>query len=268
MRHTDTRLVSQIHQAQFEYLRSRMEVMRGVRGDSVSTRYFEAGGVRACVAPGVPNPFFNQVFMSDPAEQRELEDALALFEQLGMTPQLEIGPGAISKELARLLAGCGFMHTRSDPILVRAAPLMTRRSGAGIHVDRVRSAEELDSFATTYVRAWQSEDWLAPMLQSYARSWFYAPGWTLYLASNEATPLGIGVLFDAGDVAYLADAATVPEYRARGVQGALIAARIADAGQSSAQLVFSRAEFGTTSQRNLERAGLESRYTVSIWTKD
>ena len=55
--HTDARLVSQVHAAQFEYLRERMNVMRDVRGDAGATRYFEAEHVRACLAPGVPNHF-------------------------------------------------------------------------------------------------------------------------------------------------------------------------------------------------------------------
>src|SRR6185312_16284147 len=110
-----------------------------------ATRYFEAEHIRACLAPGVPNPFFNQVFLGGPAEHQDLERVFALFDQCSMTPRFEIGPGAISSTLARQL---------------------TERRGDG-------------------------------------------------------------------DVAYLADAATIPESRARGAQSALIARRIADASRES-----------------------------------
>ena len=106
------------------------------------------------------------------------------------------------------------------------------------------------------------------MLRSYVERWLDVPGWALYLAKEEDLPVGVGVLFRNGDVAYLADAATVPEFRGRGAQSALISQRIVDAWQPPVRLVFRRAEFGSSSQRNLERAGLESRYTVSIWTKE
>lgn len=130
-----------------------------------------------------------------------------------------------------------------------------------------QAGDAIDDFGNTYIRAWQVEAWLAPTLRSYIELWPSVPGWTLYLARQGTVPVGVGVSFDNGKVAYLADAATIPEYRRRGVQGALIMQRIADARQTSARFAFSRAEFGTASQRNLERAGLQSRYMVSIWTK-
>lgn len=265
--HTDARLVSQVQAAQFEYLRGRMNAMREVRGDAGAVRYFEAEHVRACMAPGVPNPFFNQVFVGGPAEPRDVESVLALFEQYGMTPRFEIAPGAISSALAKLLSERGFIHTQSDPIHILTEREVNERPGSDIQIHRVGSVEALDSFKTTYVRAWQVEAWLAPILQSYVERWLQVSGWTLYLATGGELPVGIGVLFETGDAAYLADAATIPQFRGRGVQSALIARRVADASQSSPRLVFSRAEFGSVSQRNLERGGLQSQYSVTIWTK-
>jgi len=266
--HLDTGLVAQIHATQFEYLRGRMEVMRVVRGESCATRYFEAENVRACVAPDVPNPFFNQAFISGPAERHDIESVFAIFEESGMTPRFEIGPGAICHGLAMQLAARGFTNTHSDPILVQSSAQIPQRSDDAIQIDRVQTADDTAEFGAAYTHAWQTEAWLAPTLRSYINRWPSVPGWTLYLARQGNAPVGIGVLFNNGKVAYLADAATIPEYRKRGVQGALILQRISDAVHSSAKLVFSRAEFGTSSQRNLERSGLQSRYTVSIWTKD
>jgi hypothetical protein len=266
--HLDTSLVAQIHEAQFEYLRGRMEVMRVVRGESCSTRYFEAEHVRACVAPGVPNPFFNQAFISGPAERHDIESVFALFEESGMTPRFEIGPGAICQGLATQLSARGFSNTHSDPVLVDSSAEIPPRSDDEIQIDRVQTADDTAVFGAIYTRAWQTEAWLAPALRSYIELWPSVPGWTLYLARRGTVPVGIGVLFNNGKVAYLADAAAIPEHRKRGVQGALIRQRISDAGHSSAKLVFSRAEFGTSSQRNLERGGLQSRYMVSIWTKE
>jgi hypothetical protein len=263
----DVMLVAQIQNAQFQYVRGRMQVMRTVRNDAEATHFFEAEHVQACLAPGVPNPFFNQVFISGPAEWNHIESALSLFAESGMTPRFELGPGAVSSALARQLAARGFMHTQSDPIfLFGTAPLP--RSMSGVQVDRVDTAQALDVFATTYLRAWQIETWLAPTLRSYIMLWPSVPDWTLYLATQDSVPVGVGVLFNNGQVAYLADAATVPEYRQRGVQSTLISQRLSDAARSSAHIVFSRAALGTSSQRNLERAGLVSRYTVSVWTKD
>jgi hypothetical protein len=159
------------------------------------------------------------------------------------------------------------MHTQSDPILIHGGREADEHLGRDIQTHRVESAEALGSFKSAYVRAWQVEAWLAPTLQSYVEHWLLVPGWTLYLATQGEVPIGVGILFEDGDAAYLADAATIPELRGRGAQSALIARRVGDAWRSSRRLVFSRAEFGSTSQRNLERAGLQANHTVAIWTK-
>jgi hypothetical protein len=120
-RHLDASLVAAVYAVQFEYLRGRMNAVRAVRGDPEATQYFEAEHLRACVAPGIPNPFFNQIFVFGPVAPRDVESALALFEQHGMEPKFEFGPGALSPELAAVLAGRGFLHTRLDPLLIHSA---------------------------------------------------------------------------------------------------------------------------------------------------
>ena len=244
-----------------------MNVMRDVRGDAGATRYFEAEHIRACLAPGVPNPFFNQVFVSGPAREGDLERALALFEQCSMVPRLEIGPAALSIGLARQLAVRGFIPTLAEPMLIQCRQAVDAQLRSDVQTRRVESGEALEVFETTYVQAWQIEAWLVPTLQAYVERWLQVPGWTLYLAMQAERPIGVGVLFEMDDAAYLADAATIPGCRGCGAQSALIARRVADASRHSRRLIFSRAEFGSTSQRNLERAGLQSNYTATIWTK-
>ncbi|HUK82567.1 MAG TPA: GNAT family N-acetyltransferase [Verrucomicrobiae bacterium] len=265
--HLDADLVSQIQATQFEYLRGRMNVMRDVRGDPNATVYYEAEHLRACIAPAIPNPIFNQVFVSGPAKPQDVERVLALFDQHGMAPRFEIGPGALSREIASCLARREFMHTQSDPILIQSTRELSRSPASDIQVSRVESGDALESFKDVYVRGWQTEERLASTLRSYIEHWPKLRGWTLCLASQDNVPIGVAVLFEHGDVAYLADAATAPEFRARGAQSALIHRRLLDSRRTAARLVFSRAEFGSTSQRNLERAGLVARFTVAIWTK-
>src|SRR5689334_19471607 len=128
-----------------------MNVMRDVRGDPGATRYFEAEHIRACLAPGVPNPFFNQVFVGGPAHEGDLETALASFEQCSMTPRLEIGPGALSSELARQLAVRGFIPTLAEPMLIHGRRAVDEHLGSDVQTQRVESGEALEVFKTTYV---------------------------------------------------------------------------------------------------------------------
>ncbi|WP_077247974.1 hypothetical protein [Bacillus sp. FJAT-27986] len=66
--------------------------------------------------------------------------------------------------------------------------------------------------------------------------------------------------------AYLAAAGTIPQYRNKGVQGALIQRRIIEAKRNNCKVIVGQASFGGISQNNMGRAGLKIAYTKSVWT--
>jgi len=68
-------------------------------------------------------------------------------------------------------------------------------------------------------------------------------------------------------IGYLADAATPETFRGKGAQTALLIARIRDAMACNAELMFTRTEFGSTSQKNMEKLDLRISYARAFWTK-
>jgi GNAT superfamily N-acetyltransferase len=66
-------------------------------------------------------------------------------------------------------------------------------------------------------------------------------------------------------VAVLAGASTVPAWRGRGAQGALLRARLAHAASIGCDLAMMGAAPGSASQRNGERAGFRIAYTRIKW---
>ena len=97
------------------------------------------------------------------------------------------------------------------------------------------------------------------------RHWVDLPGTTLYLATVDGTPAAGAVLRVGGGIVYLANASTTPEFRGRGCQTALLARRIADAAGAGCDLVAGQATFGSTSQRNMQRAGMQPAFTLTTW---
>jgi GNAT superfamily N-acetyltransferase len=91
------------------------------------------------------------------------------------------------------------------------------------------------------------------------------PALCLVLARVDGVPAGIGGLFVSRGVGYLGPAATLPAFRGRGVQSALIADRLARAAAGGCELVAAHASFGTSSHHNLERAGLRLLQTKTLW---
>jgi beta-glucosidase-like glycosyl hydrolase len=72
-------------------------------------------------------------------------------------------------------------------------------------------------------------------------------------------------MFVHDGVALLAGASTIPEWRHRGAQNALLAKRLVYAAHAGCDLAMMCAEPGGASQRNAERQGFRIAYTRVKW---
>ncbi len=76
------------------------------------------------------------------------------------------------------------------------------------------------------------------------------------MAEVDSTPIGVGVLHLAGATALIDGAATLPQYRGRGAQTALLGARLQYAREQGCAYAVSRTGRGSISQQNMEKLGL------------
>lgn len=94
--------------------------------------------------------------------------------------------------------------------------------------------------------------------------------WTCWLALDGSEPAAAAALWARDGAAYLGFAATLPEHRGKGAQGALIAARIRRAGELGCETIVTetgerREDRPSNSYRNLLRFGFEERHVVPNW---
>jgi GNAT superfamily N-acetyltransferase len=94
---------------------------------------------------------------------------------------------------------------------------------------------------------------------------FARPRWTCFLAFAGNRPVATGTLFVCRGVGWLGFAATLPEFRRRGAQSALLAARVEAAAELGCRMVVGETgalEEGrpSNSYRNIVRAGFEPVY--------
>ena len=68
-------------------------------------------------------------------------------------------------------------------------------------------------------------------------------------------------------VAQLTGAATVPAHRRRGVQTALLSARLADAAAAGGDIAVVTTQPGSKSQQNVQRRGFDLLYTRAVLVK-
>jgi GNAT superfamily N-acetyltransferase len=93
-----------------------------------------------------------------------------------------------------------------------------------------------------------------------------APQLHSFVATIEGEPIGgAGLLVDDG-IATLFATAVLPEHRRKGVQAALVAARLAHAKALGCDLAVVMTDVGGASQRNVERLGFRVGYTATVFT--
>jgi GNAT superfamily N-acetyltransferase len=124
-------------------------------------------------------------------------------------------------------------------------------------IDRAHAAAFAEISCTAFGMPAVMQPWLAAGVGR--------PGWTHYLAFDGETPAAGGALFVKGDVGWLGIASTLPAYRRRGAQGALIARRIRDAAESGCRWVVTETgedtpEHPNPSYHNMLRTGLVLAY--------
>jgi GNAT superfamily N-acetyltransferase len=247
----------------------RLELLRDLAGNrcGVDVRYF-APDVVGTVAVAVPHIDWMQHVMGlAPGNEGLVPEIAAWYTGLGVRPRFEIAPAGDFEPLAAALNDAGALQTGFIDALWARAKASAEHTLTDVDV---RAVEPGSADATLFARVLLgghgvpddalSEHWDAVAV------WPDEPGWTAYLASVDREPLGAAALAIYDGIGYLASAATLPEGRGRGCQRALINRRLHYATAAGCELVVSLATPGTTSHRNLERAGLGVAHTKVFWT--
>jgi GNAT superfamily N-acetyltransferase len=232
------------------------------------------GGMATFAEPGSP---FNKVaglgFAALPvADVDEVEDA---YSKVGSPVQVELSTLA-DQELGARLTDRGYRLTGFENVLGRR---LTDADTATFPAEVRRSPDgELRTWLDVVVEAFLHEDdegvasherFPRDALEAAERNQATSLGAVRYLARRDGEPAG-GALFRNGGngVAQFAGAATMPAHRRRGVQSALLAARLADARTAGCDIAVVTTRPGSPSQRNVQRAGFQLLYSRAVLVLD
>jgi hypothetical protein len=130
---------------------------------------------------------------------------------------------------------------------------------------RIVGAEERDVWARTMAEGWREYTEFADYMRDLMAVSSAIEGNTLFLAEWDGQPIAAGGLAMHNGVALLSGASTIPEWRRRGAQNLLLAARLSHAVRSGCDLAMFCAEPGSSSQRNAQRHGFQIAYTRVKW---
>lgn len=131
---------------------------------------------------------------------------------------------------------------------------------------RVVGAEESELWARTSAEGWSESEELKDLIFEMGRVAAGAEHGTSFLVEMQGQAIAAGGLSIHDGVALFAGASTIPAWRRRGAQQALLETRFQYAVQAGCDLAMMCAEPGSVSQRNAERRGFRIAYTRTKWT--
>jgi GNAT superfamily N-acetyltransferase len=249
--------------AEASYTLSRLQVLERLPGNPVGIAYRQLdGGGLALMARHLPVPYFNSVFGLGAGQEAQVAPLLAWYREHGVAPRFEVVPGVASPDLCHELAKQGCYQSGFHCSFIRE-PDATLADNELLAIEQV-TGRGIDEFLETHAAGWGMPD--VAGFKANTRGWIDEPGWSLYLGRINGKPAATGVLYVKDKVGYCADAATVPAFRGRGLQTALLQRRIAEASAAGVDFICSGAEFLSGSHRNMQRAGMRLQFVRASWT--
>jgi GNAT superfamily N-acetyltransferase len=217
-------------------------------------------GATLLLAPRIPASFFNRAIglgVFEPATESALDEVLERYESAKPSEfWLHLNPVAKPAGLEDWLFARGFVPPprRTWAKFLRGPePYSARPSTLS-----VRAAKTSDAAAIAQVVC--AAFGMPPTLEPWFGALVGRPHWNFVLAEEDERVVATGAVFIAGSTAWLGIGATVADYRNRGAQSALLAARIAVAAGAGCSVLAT--ETGESiagevnpSLNNIRRAG-------------
>jgi hypothetical protein len=233
------------------------------------------GGLALCGKAGSP---FNKVLglgLGTDVSDDDLDSIDAFYDDTAEPAQIELCPLAPAS-LAGRLAARGYAPKGLENQLVWSVghlPHSMMSTAVDIAVAPVGSATDDETwvrvvsagFAAGEGHAGPTDESVLRQITDVMRD-FGHPTMTRYLASIRNQPVGGGAVYVIDGVAGLTGTATLPSFRGRGVQHAVVFRMLRDL-DGRADLATATTEPGSRSQRTFERFGFQVVYTRSIWVR-
>jgi len=207
--------------------------------------------------------FWLGLFQLPPA--KDMEELESFFRRRGAPVFHEVSPIA-AKAIVAVMNQRGYQPVEFTSVLFLPVSSRIRASDLNRTIEvRPVGEDECDLWAKTAAEGWrdsvESGAGLFDLLGVAARR----AGALSFLAELDGRPVAAGALAIHDGVALFAGASTIPEWRHRGAQRALLERRLDYAIRAGCDLAMICSEPGSASQRNAERHGFRIAYTRVKW---
>jgi GNAT superfamily N-acetyltransferase len=242
-----------------------LDLIRGITSlDPSSAAAGREFGSGALIAMG-PGRYVNRAIGVTTTElsAEEVDTIEEFFAERNVPSMLELSSWAPSGTLSEL-ARRGYVPMWFRSVYALSPTLTFATSRAGLRIERVEDQDEgrwLDVLARGF-EAEQGEMRVAN--DEIGRAGRIAPDAHTFLAYIDDDVVGCGAVQFVDGIAWLGGAATIPEFRQRGVQAALVAHRLALAAEAGCELAAVSALSNGPSARNIVRLGFQHIHTQVV----
>ena len=235
-----------------------------------------ADGVATYTGPDSPFNKLAGLGFGDAVDEEDLAHVERAFVERGAAVQAEVASLA-DPSVSALLTGRGYVLQNFENVLgLRLPPADLPAGGDGIDVsigDETQHDAWLDVIAAGFASpdgqgVPSHEEFSREVLDRTVGDMAAGSGFARYLAHRKGVLAGGASLRVCEGVAQLCGAATAPAHRRRGVQGALLAARLADGARQGCDVAVVTTQPGSKSQQNVQRQGFELLYTRAILVRE
>jgi GNAT superfamily N-acetyltransferase len=253
-------LIERVERSRRRNLLAYATAYRTVYPDARTTTRQLAGGVAAFIETGSPVNQLSAAGLTEPISDRGLAVVESFFAEFGgefeawVAPERDVAP----------FAARGYPQPTTIRVFARPAVPVDAIADR-ITVERVErgSTDEAETYGRLAALAFGSP---APVMIRLFAAFFAVPGIGLYRAAVDGAIAGVARLVIDGDLAEFGGGATLPEFRGRGVQQAMLHHRIDEACAAGCSMLVTEAEPETGSARNILRAGFEAAFDYSVFT--
>lgn len=257
-------VAQQLEQSEIDYMKDRMEAMEKLPGNPHGVETVSFGSATAFYSRGMPWPMFNNVKGTLDADQ--LEAIVKFYEERERSFEFHISPVHIDSHTLNQLARMGFYQSGFHATMYAKATVRTVELPPGLLVRELRE-DEFITYAAIHCEATGLSLDGQPYVAENNRILAVRPGWRYYIAYCDDQPAAVAVMYTKGRSASCTFAATLPAYRGRGLQTALLNRRIHDAYTEGCEIVVGQCAYGSGSHANMERAGMRLGYSRATWKR-
>ena len=256
-------LASRLHQALVSLTVAGLSSTQQQHGNPFGIEIRRFGSATAILAAKAPTDgWWNRVVGLLPADADLIDDIVAFYREHGRRCHVDLDPLTLTEAIARRLAAHGFYPIPNGTLLYGVAFHTYLPEVQDSLEIREIGPDEAARFAELWADGFEIAGTGRVAALQIRMGWFTLPENRRYVAYVDGVAAALAALFIHNGVGHLNVGATLPTFRGRGIHLALTNRRIADAIKAGCDLLIGdTGGFGTTSQNNMERAGLRIAYT-------